>query len=54
MFAGFKMRILPPYPYWRRKRLTEMGWFLQMTIKRVDKCRCLDRYVKEPYEMSLA
>ena len=45
------MRIGLPYPHACRK--IEMGQFVGVTVKRLTLCRCLDRHVKEPYEMSM-
>ena len=44
-----KVGMCPPYPLACRKRL-----FLEITVKRLAPCQCLDGHVKEPYEMSMA
>ena len=31
-----------------------MWRFLEITIERLAQCRCLDRHIKEPYEMTMA
>ena len=50
---GIKSRMCSPYPQRRKRRL---NWAVSRInrIKRLDPCWCLDRHVKEPYEMSMA
>ena len=35
-------------------KATETGLFLEIAVKMVASCRCLDGHVKEPYEMPIA
>ena len=44
----------PPYTHARRKKATEIGRFLGLTVKRVVPCLCLEGHVKETNEMSMA
>ena len=48
--GGFKSRICPPYPHACRKRRLKWAFSRKKGIP----CRCLDGYVKEPCEMSMA
>ena len=52
--GGLRLRIDPPYLHARRKKATEMGRFLGITVRRVALCQCLDRHVKEPFAISVA
>ena len=44
----------PPYPQRDRKRRLNGAVCRNHRIKRVVPCRCMDKHVKEPYEMSMA